>query len=90
MTMFRLRERDPAWLSSEGSGSSLFKSDTSASRAQSTSTAKHEGTLRKIAHRGTEIFVAVGSELRWSELGLLRDAGEGTGAERAYRVSAWL
>ena len=90
MTMFRLRERDPAWLSSEAPGSDLFKPDTNTSRAQSTSTAKHEGTLRKIAHRGTEIFVAVGNELRWSELGLLRDTGEGTGAERAYRVSTFV
>ncbi|KJX95446.1 hypothetical protein TI39_contig4112g00030 [Zymoseptoria brevis] len=34
---------------------------------------------RKIAHRGSEVFTVVGNELRWSDLGVLKDAGEGEG-----------
>ena len=39
-------------------------------------TTRDAGPFRRIAHRGTEIFVAVGNEIRWSELGTVKDAGE--------------
>lgn len=93
--------RDPAWLARSTPGFDLFQPDTTTAKAPRSQDARYDGPLRKVAHRGTEVFVAVGNELRWSELGLLRDAGEEyrrthagrdahdaeqTEGERAYRV----
>lgn len=41
------------------------------SRARNTSLSS--GPLRTIACRGTQIFVAMGKEIRWSDLVLLKD-----------------
>ena len=90
--MPKILERDPAWLAS----SNLFRPGISAA-AQRSIDSKDVTATRKIGHRGTEVFVAVGNELRWSELGQLKDAEdrrrrqytpqEGQGdSERAYRV----
>lgn len=73
--MPKILERDPAWLSRPTPGSRLFQPEGE-SKAQRSPDIRYEGPLRKVAHRGTELFVAVGNELRWSELGLLKDAGE--------------
>jgi len=86
----------PAWLSRPSPGFSLFNHnpfDTSKKQPGGTeSTAT--GPNRTIASRGTELFVAVGNEIRWSDLILLRHQWEehkhgGAGAkdeEVAYRV----
>ncbi|KAK5123702.1 hypothetical protein LTR85_002338 [Meristemomyces frigidus] len=72
--MPKILARDPSWLARPSPGFQLFRAD---GRQNSQSPdVRYEGPLRKIAHRGTEIFVAVGNELRWSELGMLKDAGE--------------
>ena len=95
--MPKIIERDPAWLASATPGHNLFRPSTSAAAQRSPDT-KDVGATRRVAHRGTELFVAVGSELRWSELGLVKDAGdrrqrqytphEDQGdSKRAYRVS---
>ena len=73
--MPKILARDPAWLGTGTPGQTLFEAgDATVSRTSQDS--QTEGPQRKIAHRGTELFVAVGNELRWSELGLLQDAGD--------------
>ena len=73
--MRKILERDPAWLARPAPGYQLFQQDPT-SKSQQAHDASYEGPLRKIAHRGSELFVAVGNELRWSEIGLMKDAGE--------------
>ena len=73
--MPKILERDPAWLGSGAPGFSLFRPDNT--NAKKISHSQAEGAQRKVAHRGTEVFVAIGNELRWSEVGLLKDAAEG-------------
>lgn len=74
----------PSWLSRPSAGFDLFcktKSSTSepgvggAARTQngSRSSSSHVCHQRTIARRGTEIFVVVDNEIRWSDLCLLRD-----------------
>ena len=73
--MPKILSRDPAWLSRPTPGFNLFQAEVSP-KAHNSAHVRHEGPPRKIAHRGAEVFVAVGNELRWSDLGLMRDAGE--------------
>ena len=73
--MPKILARDPAWLSKTTPGYKVFLADEGSKTHRSTD-AKYTGPLRKVAHRETEVFVAVGNELRWSEFGLLKDAGE--------------
>ena len=75
ITMPKILARDPVWLSTPTPGFNLFQPDND-SKAKKLPDTRYEGPLRKVAHRGTEVIVAVGNELRWSELGLLKDAGE--------------
>ena len=73
--MPRIISRTPRWLSRPAPGHTLFAKD---GRRNSI-----EGPQRTIAHRGTEIFVAVGNELRWADLVLLKEQGEGRVEEEA-------
>lgn len=94
-TMPKVLERDPAWLSQPAPGFDFFR-PTNTAKAHEVSSDGPPGARKKVAHRGTEVFVAVGNEIRWSELGLLRSAGEGHGGatrstgdaqqEKAYRI----
>ena len=77
--MPKILSRDPAWLATGTPGFSLFQPDKKAPSKRE-SEAHHEGAQRRIAHRGTELFVAVGNELRWSEVGVLKDAADDLGA----------
>ena len=87
--MPKVLARDPAWLSRPSPGFQLFRPEER-SQTYQVPDADYEGPTRKIAHRGTEVFVAVGNELRWADVALLKDAGEGNTsnetAEQAYRV----
>lgn len=42
---------------------------------------------RLIARRGTQIFVAVDNEVRWTDLMLLKDFEEQSGGRRSARIS---
>ena len=79
----------PPWLSRPSPGSQLFELSTRAEqcdhdhRQNSESHANGNGRLqeylgpkRTIAHRGTEIFVVVDNEIRWSDLCLLKENWE--------------
>lgn len=78
--MPRVLERDPVWLSREAPGFQLFRPDDSKPASKQAQTTHYNGPSRKIAYRigrhGSELFVAVGGEVRWAELGQMKDAAE--------------
>ena len=83
----------PPWLSRPSPGYSLFTpTPESKPTVQATET---KGPLRTLAYRGSEIFVAVGKELRWSDLNLVKETWEeqkdeqnkSGGSQTCYRVS---
>lgn len=77
--MPKILQRDPAWFANSTPGYNLFQVGATPHVAQDARLATEtsfDGPSRRIAHRGTEVFVVVGNEVRWSDLGLLRDAGE--------------
>jgi nucleoporin NUP82 len=88
-TMARVVGHTPSWLSAPSPGFNLFQRNPgtkppSALRNQLVK-AEARGPTRTIAHRGTEIFVLVGNEIRWSDLVSLKDA-EQDGNSQSYRV----
>lgn len=79
----------PSWLSRPSPGFCLFSSSQDVSRSPrangksstlSVNGSKSEddylGPKRTIARRGTEIFVVVGNQIRWSDLCMLKDDWE--------------
>lgn len=87
--MARVVGHTPSWLSDPSPGFNLFqpKSDTKAPSSLRNQLVKAEarGPTRTIAHRGTEVFVLVGNEIRWSDLISLKDA-EKEGDNQSYRM----
>ncbi|KAF2171838.1 hypothetical protein M409DRAFT_63395 [Zasmidium cellare ATCC 36951] len=79
--MPKILARSPQWLDYGTPGFDFFQpSDNDKSRQTD---AKLVGPSRKIAHRGTEVFTAVRNEVRWSDLAILKDAGEGSRGQRS-------
>ncbi|KAL0930942.1 nuclear pore complex protein An-Nup82 [Colletotrichum truncatum] len=74
--MPKVKSYTAPWLS-HGPGRSLFtpSSDSKALSAPSLSSKKKStaGPRRTVARRGTEVFVAVGKELRWGDLAYLKE-----------------
>lgn len=77
----------PAWLSKPNPGYEIFSPaspkpttgsahHSSASANTSRRKAAKPGPRRTIARRGTEIFTAVGKEIRWADLVYLKEAWE--------------
>jgi len=72
----------PAWLSKPNPGHEIFapsSKDVNYPSLSAVSTGKKgpkPGPRRTIARRGTEIFVAVGKEIRWADLVYLKEAWE--------------
>ncbi|CAG8960692.1 hypothetical protein HYFRA_00013460 [Hymenoscyphus fraxineus] len=74
----------PAWLSKPNPGYEIFNGAPSAANASYSSTSANTsrkrvskpGPRRTIARRGTEIFTAVGKEIRWADLVYLKEAWE--------------
>ena len=104
--MPRVISYTPSWLSRPSPGFDLFasksKASTRATNGPSNAT-EQPGPHKTIACRGSEIFVAAGNEIRWSDLVLLQEtcsalkfsqshsqAGQTTSRDeiRPYRVSA--
>ncbi|GAM85822.1 hypothetical protein ANO11243_038300 [Dothideomycetidae sp. 11243] len=81
--MPKVQNHTPAWLSRPSTGFSVFQP---ADKTKTTTTLSgpygkkidHRGALRTLAHRGTEIFFVVENEIRWSDLVLLKEAGDGS------------
>lgn len=99
VTMPGVSSFTPSWLSRPSPGFNLFNHDPSDAVKKQTGGAEASttGPCRTTACRGTEVFVAVGNEIRWSDLILLRDEWEdcrqsnsGTkDDEIAYRVGVY-
>lgn len=77
--MPKVKSYSAPWLS-HGPGHSLFApSNDAASKAMSAPSPyaskkkKTPGPRRTIARRGTEVFIAVGKELRWGDLAYLKE-----------------
>ena len=88
-TMARVVGHTPSWLSAPSPGFNLFQRnpDTKAPSSLRNQLVKADarGPTRTIAHRGSEIFVLVGNEIRWSDLVSLKDA-EKERDDQSYRV----
>ena len=66
----------PAWLSRPSPGFEVFASKAPPKLSNTEAKQKNEkpfGPQRTIARRGTEVFVAVGNELRWTDMVLLKE-----------------
>jgi nucleoporin NUP82 len=87
--MARVVGHTPSWLSAPSPGFNLFQRnpDTKPPSALRNQLVKAEarGPTRTIAHRGTEIFVLVGNEIRWSDLVSLKDAEQDANSQ-SYRL----
>ncbi|KAK3680356.1 hypothetical protein LTR37_021298 [Vermiconidia calcicola] len=83
--MPRILTRDPSWLCAPAP-TKFFRSEEQ-SKKQTSLDVRCDGPNRKVAHRGTELFVAAGNELRWSELSLLKDVGQDH--ERRHGRDSW-
>ena len=70
----------PAWLSKPSLGHEIFTSTTQNASTNGTSSGSKRtakpGPRRTIARRGTEVFIAVGKEIRWADLVYLKEAWE--------------
>jgi nucleoporin NUP82 len=101
----------PAWLCEPAPGHNLFvPTEEKTQRGQATTYKATDesrkrnakpGPRRTIAHRGTEVFIAAGKEIRWADLVYLkenwnktqdqqrdrRDASEDLDHAQGYRVS---
>lgn len=85
-TMAKVTAYTPAWLSRPAPGHKLFQpsqEDLSASFLPKSKS--RPGPRRTIARRGTEVFVAVGREIRWGDLVYLKDSWT-TKSARSTRV----
>lgn len=75
--MPQVKSYAPAWLCRPSPGASLFASSSAKSPAQEPQKAPKatgvSGATRTIAKRGTEVFVVVDNEIRWSDLARLKD-----------------
>jgi hypothetical protein len=69
----------PAWLSKPNLGHEIFTATHTPSSNGLNTTSRRKakpGPRRTIAYRGTEVFIAVGKEIRWADLVYLKEAGE--------------
>lgn len=76
--MPKIRSYTPAWLCKPAPGHDLFAPSPSDAPKRSSlySSAKPNapsGPRKTIARRGTEVFVAVGKEIRWADLVYLKE-----------------
>ncbi|KAK4502958.1 hypothetical protein PRZ48_006385 [Zasmidium cellare] len=85
--MPKILARSPQWLDYGTPGFDFFQpADNDKSRQTGAQT---KGPSRRIAHRGTEVFTAVGNEVRWSDLAVLKDAGESAKGKQAKKQPAY-
>ncbi|KAJ8125346.1 hypothetical protein O1611_g8293 [Lasiodiplodia mahajangana] len=74
--MPKIKAYTPAWLSSPSPGHRLFApnpNDTQSIPSYASAAASALGPRRTIAIRGTEVFIAVGKEIRWADLVYLKE-----------------
>ena len=77
--MPKVKSYTAPWLAGNAPGHKLFEPSPDAIRSRAFSppySSKNKpalGPRRTIARRGTEVFVAVGKEIRWADLAYLKD-----------------
>ena len=76
--MPKVKNYAPSWLSEQSPAHKLFESTPETRSRGLTPTYSNKktsvlGPKRTIARRGTEVFVAVGKEVRWGDLAYLKD-----------------
>ncbi|KAI0194176.1 hypothetical protein F4808DRAFT_353034 [Astrocystis sublimbata] len=74
--MPKIKAYTPAWLSSPSPGHQLFAPSPDGSldlSSYASRAAAAAGPRRTIATRGTEVFIAVGKEIRWADLVYLKE-----------------
>lgn len=74
--MPKITNYTPAWLSRPNPGHDLFTAPSTPSLTPSSKKTTKSGPRRTVAHRGTEVFIAVGKEIRWADLVYLKEAWE--------------
>ncbi|KAI1467161.1 uncharacterized protein F4812DRAFT_51474 [Daldinia caldariorum] len=77
--MPKIKSYTPAWLSAPSPGHDLFvpnASETQDASAYISKAISKDGPRRTIARRGTEVFIAVGKEIRWADLLYLKERWE--------------
>ena len=77
--MPKIKSYVPSWLNEPAPGHKLFApstDDASLPNSQLHSDRAKPGPRRTIARRGSEIFVAVGKQIRWGNLVHLKDSWE--------------
>ncbi|CAM1502911.1 Fc.00g076870.m01.CDS01 [Cosmosporella sp. VM-42] len=99
--MPKVKSYSAAWLSKNAPGHGLFEPSPETSRPRGLSEPYGSkklsvaGPRRTIARRGTEVFVAVGREIRWGDLAYLKDewanrpAKGRSGGSRIKREDSW-
>jgi nucleoporin NUP82 len=82
----------PAWLAGPSPGHQIFSpkptnSDHDALKlAGSYTKGSSAGPRRNIARRGTEVFVAVGREIRWTDLAGLKEVYEAESQDKSRKL----
>ncbi|OTB20503.1 hypothetical protein K445DRAFT_52135 [Daldinia sp. EC12] len=77
--MPKIKSYTPAWLSAPSPGYDLFvpnANETLDPSAYISKVVSKDGPRRTIACRGTEVFIAVGKEIRWADLLYLKERWE--------------
>ena len=88
--MPRVLSYTPAWLSRPGPGFRLFSEDGGANPGRPDTEKRKEkhnqcSTQRRVlAHRGSEVFVAVDNVIRWTDLATMKDDWEGKVLAQSY------
>lgn len=93
--MPRILSFTPPWLSRPSPGYQVFKppdqntqldlEDPNCYAHISNRPQEYLGPKRTVAHKGTQIFVAVDNEIRWSDLCMLKDDWEDLQQQRSSR-----
>jgi nucleoporin NUP82 len=85
--MPKIKSYVPSWLHEPAPGHKLFVPATDESRPpnqQLYSNKSKPGPHRTIARRGTEVFVAVGKQIRWGNLAHLKEGWEAKQAKSIF------
>ncbi|KAI9852256.1 MAG: hypothetical protein M1838_001298 [Thelocarpon superellum] len=82
--MPKILSSTPAWLCRPSPGHELFAPPSSRGRPSALK-APAAGPRRTLARRGTEVFVAVGTQIRWADLASLKNDWEEKAEQRKAR-----
>jgi nucleoporin NUP82 len=88
--MPKVLSRTPEWLSHGAPGHSLFAANPQRKQLNGTRKVAPSLPFKTIVHRGTEVFVAVDNEIRWSDLVFLQEVGQTTNDRPdVYKVGSY-